>query len=317
MTEQQVDINPLCKPQVLCLMGPTASGKTALAIELAQKANAQVISVDSALVYRGMDIGTAKPSKEELALAPHKLIDICDPKDAYSAAQFRTDVALEIEQALLRGQVPLLVGGTMLYYKAIQQGLSNLPSADPAIRQQLEKDAAKLGWEAVHQQLADVDPVAAERIHPNDPQRLQRALEVYLISGKSMTDLQKDNTAQPLPYQFLNFAIAPQERSVLHQRIEQRFDLMLEQGFEQEVQRLYQRDDLHPDLPSVKSVGYRQMWSYLAGEYNWETMREKGIIATRQLAKRQFTWLRSWPNVIWLDTFAKDNFERVTEQFSK
>ncbi len=298
-------------PIVICLMGPTASGKTALAIELAQGINAQVISVDSALVYRDMDIGTAKPSAEELALAPHKLIDICDPATPYSAAQFRDDADAEIKQALARGQVPLLVGGTMLYYKAIQQGLSNLPSASPEIRQQIEQDAQLNGWDAVHQQLAAVDPTAAARIHPNDPQRLQRALEVYLATGKSLTDWQQQNEAKPLPYRFVNFAIAPQDRAVLHQRIAQRFDQMLEQGFEQEVRKLFERGDLHPDLPSIKSVGYRQMWNYLSGEYDWDTMRDKGIIATRQLAKRQFTWLRSWPEVQWLDTFASDNYQQV------
>jgi tRNA dimethylallyltransferase len=297
--------------KVICIMGPTASGKTGLAIELVKNFNASLISVDSALVYRGLDIGSAKPNKEELAAAPHRLIDICDPVESYSAAQFRKDAEHHIKDILQKGQVPVLVGGTMLYFKAIQQGLSQLPSAQPDVRNSIEAQAKKYGWDAVHKELAAVDPVSAQRIHPNDPQRLQRALEVYYISGKSLTQLQKENVAQPLPYEFINFAIAPTERKVLHKRIEQRFDLMLEQGFVEEVKALRECHDLHIDLPSMKSVGYRQAWMHLDGDYDLETMREKGIIATRQLAKRQFTWLRSWPNIHWLDTFAKDNIETV------
>jgi tRNA dimethylallyltransferase len=296
---------------VICIMGPTASGKTGLAIELVQQFNAAIVSVDSALVYRGLDIGSAKPSKEELSLAPHRLIDICDPVEAYSAAQFRDDADKHMQDILQKGQVPILVGGTMLYFKAIQQGLSQLPSADPNIRKRIEAEAKQKGWEYVHSQLASVDPVSAARIHPNDPQRLQRALEVYYISGKSLTQLQQENEARPLPYNFINFAIAPTDRKVLHERIEHRFDIMLKQGFIEEVQNLRQRPDIHLDLPSMKSVGYRQAWLHLDGEYDYETMREKGIIATRQLAKRQFTWLRSWHQMNWLDTFASDNVEKV------
>lgn len=292
-------------------MGPTASGKTGLAIDLVQQFNAEIISVDSALVYKGLDIGSAKPTAAEQAQAPHRLIDICEPHQAYSAAQCRDDVAQHIQEILTGGKVPVLVGGTMLYFKAIQQGLSQLPSADPNVRKCIEDKAQQHGWQAVHDDLAKVDPVSAQRIHPNDPQRLQRALEVFYISGKSLTQLQQENQAKPLDYQFINFAIAPADRKVLHQRIEQRFDLMLQSGFIDEVKQLRENPDVHIDLPAMKSVGYRQAWQYLDGEFDYDTMREKGIIATRQLAKRQFTWLRSWPNIHWLDTFANNNVEQV------
>lgn len=303
---------------LICIMGPTASGKTALAIALKQQLQrAELISVDSALVYRGMDIGTAKPDATELAAAPHFLLDIRDPAQSYSAADFRQD-ALELIAAIRqRGNTPILVGGTMLYFKALLQGISSLPAADPAVRAELEAEAAVKGWQAMHQQLAQLDPVAAARIHPNDPQRINRALEVYRLTGQSLTALTAQQ-AEPLPYQVRQFAIAPTDRAELHRRIEQRFLQMLAQGFEQEVRQLYQRGDLHPDLPSIRCVGYRQMWDYLAGGVDYDTMVSQGIAATRQLAKRQLTWLRSWPNLHWLKTEAPlaENLQAVVSSLS-
>jgi tRNA dimethylallyltransferase len=303
---------------LICIMGPTASGKTALAIALKQQLQrAELISVDSALVYRGMDIGTAKPDATELAAAPHFLLDIRDPAQSYSAADFRQD-ALELIAAIRqRGNTPILVGGTMLYFKALLQGISSLPAADPAVRAELEAEAAVKGWQAMHQQLAQLDPVAAARIHPNDPQRINRALEVYRLTGQSLTALTAQQ-AEPLPYQVRQFAIAPTDRAELHRRIEQRFLQMLAQGFEQEVRQLYQRGDLHPDLPSIRCVGYRQMWDYLAGGVDYETMVSQGIAATRQLAKRQLTWLRSWPDLHWLKTEAPlaENLQAVISSLS-
>lgn len=303
---------------LICIMGPTASGKTALAIALKQQLQrAELISVDSALVYRGMDIGTAKPDATELAAAPHFLLDIRDPAQSYSAADFRQD-ALELIAAIRqRGNTPILVGGTMLYFKALLQGISNLPAADPAVRAELEAEAAVKGWQAMHQQLAQLDPVAAARIHPNDPQRINRALEVYRLTGQSLTALTAQQ-AEPLPYQVRQFAIAPTDRAELHRRIEQRFLQMLAQGFEQEVRQLYQRGDLHPDLPSIRCVGYRQMWDYLAGGVDYDTMVSQGIAATRQLAKRQLTWLRSWPDLHWLKTEAPlaENLQAVISSLS-
>ncbi|GLX65204.1 tRNA dimethylallyltransferase [Proteus vulgaris] len=282
-------------------MGPTASGKTALAIALRQKLPVDIISVDSALIYRGMDIGTAKPDATEQSLAPHRLIDILDPALPYSAADFRRDALNAMEEITAAGRIPLLVGGTMLYFKALLEGLSPLPSANPDVRAEIEKKAAEQGWEAIHKELALVDPVAAQRIHPNDPQRLSRALEVYLISGKTMTELTKIS-GESLPYDVYQFAIAPKDRNVLHQRIEARFKQMLTCGFEDEVKSLYERGDLHEDLPSVRCVGYRQMWSYLSGEIDYDEMVYRGICATRQLAKRQITWLRGWNDIHWLDS---------------
>ncbi|ELX8380297.1 tRNA (adenosine(37)-N6)-dimethylallyltransferase MiaA [Providencia vermicola] len=289
------------KPNAIFLMGPTASGKTALAIALRQHLPVEIISVDSALIYRGMDIGTAKPNAEELSQAPHHLIDILDPSLPYSAADFRRDALNVMEEITSQGKIPLLVGGTMLYFKALLEGLSPLPSADPAIRAEIEDIAQQHGWADIHRRLAEVDPVAAARIHPNDPQRLSRALEVYLISGKTLTEMTQ-TAGEELPYNVFQFAIAPQDRKILHQRIEQRFHQMLDAGFEEEVRALYNRGDLHVDLPSIRCVGYRQMWSYLAGETDYDEMVYRGICATRQLAKRQITWLRSWENVHWLDS---------------
>ncbi|MET0048426.1 MAG: tRNA (adenosine(37)-N6)-dimethylallyltransferase MiaA [Sedimenticola sp.] len=294
------------QPLAIFLMGPTASGKTDLAIELTEHLPCDIISVDSALVYRGMDIGTAKPSAEELARAPHRLIDICDPSESYSAAQFREDALREMAEITAAGRIPLLVGGTMLYFRALQYGLSELPAANAAVRARLEQDAALHGWQAMHERLAVVDPAAASRIHPNDPQRIQRALEVYELTGKSLTELQDRDGEQKLPYRLVKLVRAPREREVLHQRIADRFHKMLAQGFEEEVRGLLQQGNLVPDMPSMRSVGYRQMLKYLLGEWDRETMIEKGIVATRQLAKRQFTWLRADTEAHWLDEEAGD-----------
>ncbi|KAB7686924.1 tRNA (adenosine(37)-N6)-dimethylallyltransferase MiaA [Plesiomonas shigelloides] len=288
-------------PPALFLMGPTASGKTDLAIRLRQQLPVEVISVDSALIYRGMDIGTAKPSADELALAPHRLIDIRDPAQAYSAADFRADALREMAEITAAGKIPLLVGGTMLYFKALLEGLSPLPSAEPAVRAEIEQAAATRGWAALHEDLQRIDPVSAARIHPNDPQRLSRALEVFAISGKTLTELTQIQGDQ-LPYRVQQFAIAPATRAQLHERIAIRFQNMLEAGFEQEVRKLFERGDLNPDLPSIRCVGYRQMWEHLRGDYDAQEMAYRGICATRQLAKRQMTWLRGWPEVTWLDS---------------
>lgn len=300
------------RPTVIFLMGPTASGKTALAIELAKRLPCDIISVDSALVYRGMDIGTAKPTAAEQAQAPHRLLDLIDPAEAYSAADFRRDALREIESIVAQGRIPLLVGGTMLYYKALLEGLSPLPAADPLIRQAIETEAEQIGWDALHAQLQQIDPVSAARIHPNDPQRLSRALEVYRISGKTLTELTQTKGEQ-LPYRTLQFAIAPTDRELLRQRIAERYKLMLSQGFEQEVRALYQRSDLNADLPSIRCVGYRQMWEYLEGKMSYDEMVYRGIVATCQLAKRQMTWLRGWENVTWLETGAVNNADIVCQ----
>ncbi len=308
-------------PPAIFLMGPTAAGKTDLAIELTKVLPCELISVDSALVYRGMDIGTAKPSREQLAQFPHRLIDILDPSESYSAADFRTDALAAMADITARGKIPLLVGGTMLYYKALLEGLADMPPADPQVRAELEEEAVRLGWQALHDQLAAVDPESAARIHPNDPQRLTRALEVYRVSGLTMTAHRQRQLAQSteagasgrsqLPYTVANLAIAPANRQVLHQRIAQRFTQMLEQGFIDEVVALRSRSDLHAGLPSIRAVGYRQVWDHLDGKLTFAEMQERGIIATRQLAKRQFTWLRSWSDLQWLDSLDCDNLPRA------
>ena len=290
------------KPLAIFLMGPTASGKTDLAIQLRQQLPVEVISVDSALIYRGMDIGTAKPSKAELALAPHRLIDICDPAESYSAANFRTDALREMQEISAQGKIPLLVGGTMLYYKALLEGLSPLPSADEKVRSEIEAKAELIGWAGLHQELSKIDPISAQRINPNDSQRINRALEVFYLTGKTLTELTAQK-GEALPYDILQFAIAPEQREVLHLRIEQRFHKMIELGFQQEVEKLYRRPDLNENLPSIRCVGYRQMWEYLRGDYDHDEMVFRGICATRQLAKRQITWLRGWTSPIqWLDS---------------
>lgn len=286
---------------VVLLMGPTASGKTDLAVALTEHLPLDIISVDSAMVFRGMDIGTAKPGPEILARAPHRLIDILDPAESYSAARFRSDALREIRASHARGRIPLLVGGTMLYFRALQQGLAELPSADPVTRARIEAQAAAEGWEAMHARLAAVDPVAAARIHPNDPQRLQRALEVYELTGIPLSEFLARGSEEAFPYHAVEMVVMPADREVLRQRIAVRFRHMLQAGFLEEVERLYRRGDLSPELPSIRCVGYRQAWGYLAGEYDAETMVEKAVAATRQLAKRQLTWLRQWTEAERLD----------------
>ncbi len=312
-------------PSVICLMGPTASGKTELALHLAERLPCEIISVDSALVYRGVDIGTAKPDAATLAAFPHHLVDILDPAEAYSAARFRDDAALLIENALSRGRVPLLVGGTMLYYKALAGGLADMPPADPVVRQRIAEQARSEGWAGVHRRLAEVDPIAAARIHPADPQRIQRAMEVYLCSGIALSQWhlrQADEKAGSssagrgnLPYTLRYLAVAPAERSVLHERIAIRFAQMLEAGFIDEVAALHARGDLDVSMPSVRAVGYRQAWDYLEGKLSHAEMVERGVIATRQLAKRQFTWLRGWDaEVEWLDSLDPKRFEQALKR---
>jgi tRNA dimethylallyltransferase len=300
-------------PPALFLMGPTASGKTDLAIELCENLPCEIISVDSALIYRGMDIGTAKPTAEEIKKTPHKLIDILDPKQSYSVAAFRKDALLAMQSITARGNIPLLVGGTMMYYKALIDGLSPLPESDQSVREIIQAQAEESGWQALHQQLAQIDPTSAKRIHPNDPQRLIRALEVYQLTNSSMTDLMATKSA-PIPYNIKQFCIAPDDRKILHQRIAQRFQLMVDKGFQLEVEKLKDRGDLHLDLPSIRCVGYRQMWQYLDGDYDFNEMRDKSIAATRQLAKRQLTWLRGWENLHSLDTFSPNNLSKVIKQ---
>ncbi len=287
-------------PPALFLMGPTASGKTDLVVYLAQHLPLEIISVDSAQVYRGMDIGTAKPEREVLARVPHRLIDIRDPAKSYSAAEFRVDALAAMEEITAAGRIPLLAGGTGLYFRALLFGLSELPSADPVLRERLAREAALHGWSHMHRRLVQVDPEAGARIHPNDPQRIQRALEVYELTGRPISALQCRRGEPTLAYRVLKLVRAPRERETLHRRIEQRFRTMLGQGFEDEVRGLLARGDLSPDTPSMRSVGYRQMIQYLRGDCDYETMVERGIIATRQLAKRQRTWLRAEQDVHWL-----------------
>ncbi len=287
-------------------MGPTASGKTGVAVELVKRLPMEIISVDSALIYRGMDVGTAKPDAQTLAEAPHRLIDIRDPSEIYSAAEFRRDALEAMDDIVSRGNIPLLVGGTTLYFRALEEGLSDLPSADAGVRAELEAEAATVGWPAMHARLSEVDPQAAARIHPNDPQRIQRALEVYELCGESMSTRFAEGRQQAPPYQFLKIALVPGDRALLHARIAERFQQMLQQGFLDEVRRLRARGDLHADLPSMRAVGYRQAWSHLDGNLSAEEWVERGIIATRQYAKRQMTWLRSERDCHWIDPLQED-----------
>lgn len=283
-------------------MGPTASGKTDLAVQLVEKLPCDIISVDSAMVYRGMDIGTAKPDAETLTLAPHRLIDICDPSEAFSASQFREMALNEINDIVSQGRIPLLVGGTMLYFKALEQGLSPLPSADPEVRARIEAEAEEEGWQVLHDRLAEIDPEAAARIHVNDPQRIQRALEVFELTGEPLSVWFERDIENDLPVRIVKVVLAPADRAILHQHIETRFHRMLKQGFVEEVEGLYNRGDLHADLPSIRAVGYRQVWNYLDGAYEYEVMTEKGITATRQFAKRQYTWLRREGDASWFES---------------
>ena len=302
-------------PPAIFLMGPTAAGKTDLAMRLTEALPCDIISVDSALIYKGMDIGTAKPDVETLKKYPHRLVDIRDPSERYSVAEFREDALREMADITAQGRIPLLVGGTMMYYNALLKGLASLPEANQEVRQQLLEKGQREGWPALHAMLAQVDPESAKRLAPNDSQRLQRALEVYQITGRTLTELWAEQQQQELAYNVINLAIMPEERKTLHERIALRFKLMLEEGFVDEVRALYDRGDLNPHMPSVRCVGYRQVWSYLEGEWDYPTMMDKGVVATRQLAKRQITWLRSWENLHWLATEDKDILKHSLKLF--
>ena len=311
-------VDPAPKPPAIFLMGPTASGKTALAVELRKRFPVDIISVDSALIYRDMAIGTAKPDAETLQQAPHALIDIRDPAQSYSAAEFRENALVEMSKAVTNGRVPLLAGGTMLYFKALSRGLAKLPSASPQIRREIEEQAREAGWQIMHARLAVKDPESAERIHPNDPQRIQRALEVIEITGRPLSELLQEHEEQDLGYRLLKIIACPQPRSVLHERIEQRFRKMLDEGFMEEMKALRSRGDLNLDLPSMRCVGYRQAWAYLDGEISFDEMCLKATAATRQLAKRQLTWLRQESGALWYDPTvekAQNNVFREVEKF--
>ncbi|NOG30883.1 tRNA (adenosine(37)-N6)-dimethylallyltransferase MiaA [Halomonas sp. TBZ9] len=299
------------RPLALFLMGPTAAGKTEAAMALHEQCGCELISVDSAMVYRGLDIGSAKPSAEELQRAPHRLIDIRDPADPYSAADFRTDALREMRQISAAGKVPLLVGGTMLYFKQLLEGGGNLPPSSPDVRAELEQELARDGLADLHAKLQQVDPLAGQRIHPNDPQRTLRALEVYRVAGRPMSELWAEQAVTPFPWRVVSMVLAPEERSFLHQRIALRFRQMLAEGLIDEVSALRKRSDLHSDLPALKSVGYRQVWEYLEGRYDRASLEELGIIATRQLAKRQLTWLRRWENACWFNIQQPDTLDKV------
>ncbi|MEE9452133.1 MAG: tRNA (adenosine(37)-N6)-dimethylallyltransferase MiaA [Gammaproteobacteria bacterium] len=301
--------------RVLCIMGPTGVGKTDLALEIAQSLPCQIISVDSAMIYRGMSIGTAKPDAKTLAQVPHHLIDICDPTERYSAVQFCQAATNHIKNIIASGDTPLLVGGTMLYFQALQKGLSPVPPSNAEIRAQLSADAQVHGWEALHRRLSQIDPQAGARIHPNDPQRIQRALEVYLIGGKTLSQYWESTQKVPLAYDIVNIVLIPQDRAVLHQRIEQRLQSMFAIGFIDEVEQLYRQGDLNLTCPSIRTVGYRQIWQYLMGECSKQEMSDKAMYATRQLAKRQLTWLRKWQrhyaDLHMIDPFSKNLLART------
>ncbi len=298
---------------VVFIMGPTASGKTDLAIELVQRYPFEIISVDSALVYKNMNIGTAKPDAAELQRAPHRLIDFLDPAQSYSAAQFRTDALKAIDEIHARQKIPLLVGGTMLYHRSLLYGLSELPGADEQIRAKLDAQMKQQGKQSMHDRLAQIDPDSARKIHPNDPQRVQRALEVFEITGKTMTQLQRESQAQALAFNTFKVIIAPRSRELLRERIAIRFKQMIEQGFIEEVDKLYRRGDLDLSMPSMRTVGYRQVWEYLEGKMAEDEMIERAITVTRQFAKRQMTWLRREQDALWLDTENPDNFSRLED----
>ncbi len=311
---------PDAPASAIFLMGPTASGKSAIALTLVERFPLEIINVDSASVYRGMDIGTAKPDAATLRRVPHHLLDCIDPTEAYSAARFRDEALKVMGEIAQRGHIPLLVGGTMLYFKALQQGLDDLPAADPSVRVLLDQEAQQRGWPAMHAALAEVDPVTAARLQPGDAQRIQRALEVYRVSGLPLSQYHGTDSRQPLNARVLALGLMPSDRSVLHRRIALRFDAMLEAGLEAEVLALRQRYALHPELPAMRAVGYRQMWQFLEGRIDRATLREMGIIATRQLAKRQMTWLRSWPELLsfdCLDPGVTGEIEREIAQFLK
>lgn len=313
-------MNAASKPLAVAIMGPTASGKTAAALHIARHIPAEIISVDSALVYRGMDVGTAKPTAAERAEVPHHLIDIIDPSETYSAAQFRQDVIRLVEDISARGKLPLLVGGTMLYFKALRDGLDALPQADPEVRARIDEEAARIGMPAMHAKLAELDPETAARLKPNDSQRIQRALEIIELTGTPMSQLLAKAPKTELPFRLLPLSLEPSDRSVLHARIATRFDAMLDAGNSdlvgliEEVRILRERGNLHLGLPSMRCVGYRQAWEYLDGLYDKTALRDRGIAATRQLAKRQLTWLRSMPDRIVVDCLAHDAGEQALKQ---
>lgn len=288
-------------PPAVFLMGPTASGKTDIAVDLLQQFPFEIISVDSAMVYRGMDIGTAKPDAALLARAPHRLLDIRDPAEPYSAADFRNDALREMAEITRQGRIPLLVGGSMLYFRALEQGLSDMPAADPDVRARLEQEAGEQGWQALHERLAVIDPQAAARIHANDPQRIQRALEVYELTGEPISAFHERGRNSDLRYDLIKLVLASADREWMQARIETRFREMLAAGFVDEVRRLYDRGDLDAGLPAIRAVGYRQVWAHLAGQVDYDGMVDQAIIATRQYAKRQLTWLRSEAGVRWFD----------------
>jgi tRNA dimethylallyltransferase len=303
------------RPLAVAIMGPTASGKTAAALSIARHIPSEIISVDSALVYRGMDIGTAKPSKAELAAVPHHLIDIIDPADAYSAMQFRQDAIRLVDEISGRGHLPLLVGGTMMYFKILRDGLDELPEADPAVRARLDEEAARLGVPALHARLAAIDPESAARLKPNDSQRIQRALEIHELTGRPMSQLLAKAVKDELPFKLLPLSLEPSDRSELHSRIAARFDAMLAgNALLDEVSGLRRRGDLHLGLPSMRCVGYRQAWEHLEGVYDLDELREKGIAATRQLAKRQLTWLRSMSDRVVIDCLAENASDEVLQR---
>lgn len=290
------------KVRALCLMGPTAAGKTELALSLIEHLPLEIVSVDSAMIYRRMNIGTSKPAPALLKKIPHHLVNIREPYENYSAADFREDALQTLQDIYARGKTPFLVGGTMLYFRVLQQGLAELPGPNEPVRARILNEAKELGWHAMHQRLAKVDAIAAKRIHPNDPQRLQRALEVFEVTGEPISSHWQRQTHDPLPFQFMNLATAPSDRAVLHQRIVTRFHQMLSDGFIEEVKGLQAEGKLTADMPSMRSVGYRQVWKYLQGRYTHDELIEQGVIATRQLAKRQLTWLRSWQGLEWLES---------------
>jgi tRNA dimethylallyltransferase len=300
------------KPVALALLGPTASGKSAFALRLAERLALEIVSVDSGQVYRGMDIGTAKPSPAERRRVPHHLIDLVEPTETYSAGRFRADAIEAVSAVLARGRLPLLVGGTMLYYRALTHGIDALPAADPALRAAIDLEAARAGWPALHAELARVDPQSAHRLQPNDAQRIQRALEVYRATGRPLSEL---HTAprQPLPFALASCALVPADRALLHRRIAERLDRMLALGLVDELRALRRRHALNPALPGMRSVGYRQAWSFLEGAYGAREMRDKALAATRQLAKRQLTWLRSMSFDAVLDPFEPEACERWCE----
>lgn len=299
---------------IICIAGPTAAGKSASVLTLAEHLPIEIINVDSATIYRGMDIGTAKPSAAEQSLVPQHLLDIRDPSESYSAADFYHDTLRLIQEIQQRGRIPILAGGTMMYYKTLREGLHDLPSADEALRHAIEQEAAEKGWATMHAQLHQLDPVTAERLSPNDSQRIQRALEVIILTGKPLSVLFAEQKNHDIPYQFITISLEPENRADLHARIAERFQQMMDKGFLEEVRHLYQRGDLHTNLPSIRCVGYRQLWGHLAGEVDLDTAIEQGIAATRQLAKRQITWLRSQPDRIQINCFDQNVPQQVLHQ---